>query len=115
MTNDLELFNCCNNEKEARLVKEAIDYIVNNYNIPRNRFILNFGGEESPLVSGLKEGYDTSNSDEFKHYMNRRVEFHVATATDTDMERPEGPEAGKNTPGSARSGSKYSGNYNSGY
>jgi hypothetical protein len=47
--------------------------------------------------------------------MNRRVEFHVATSTDTEKARPAGPEAGKNTPGSARPGSKYSGNYNSGY
>jgi OOP family OmpA-OmpF porin len=104
-----------NNVLSYNRAKEAINYIVSNYNIPRNRFILNYGGEESPIVANLKDGYDISSSEEFKHYMNRRVEFHVATSTDTDMERPEGPEAGKNTPGSARSGSKFSGNYNSGY
>ena len=104
-----------NNVLSYNRAKEAINYLVSNYNIPRERFILNFGGEETPLVSDLKDGYDISSEDEFKHYMNRRVEFHVATTTDKEMDRPEGPEAGYNTPGSARKGSKYSGNYNSGY
>lgn len=104
-----------NNVLSYNRAKEAIEFLVTNYNIPRNRFILNYGGEGSPIVANLKDGYDLSASDEFKQYMNRRVEFHVATSTDTDMARPEGPEAGKNTPGSARPGTKFSGNYNSGY
>ncbi len=104
-----------NNVLSYNRAKEAIDFLVSTYNIPRERFILNFGGEDAPLVSDLKDGYDISSTDEFKHYMNRRVEFHVATSTDTNMERPAGPEAGQNTPGSARSGAKFSGNYNSGY
>ncbi len=107
--------NDYNNVLSYNRAKEAIDFLVNSYNIPRNRFILNFGGEETPLVSNLSDKYTGSTEEEFKHYMNRRVEFHVATSTDTDMGRPEGPEAGQNTPGSARAGTKFSGNYNSGY
>jgi len=104
-----------NNVLSYNRANEAINYMVNTYNIPRNRFILKFGGEEQPIVKGLKDSYKVTGTEEFEHYMNRRVEFRVATSTDTDMSRPAGPEAGKNTPGSSRPGSKYSGNYNSGY
>ena len=71
--------------------------------------------KNTPIVKGLKDSLIPHSTEEFKHYMNRRVEFRVATSTDTEMSRPAGPEAGKNTPGSSRPGSKYSGNYNSGY
>lgn len=104
-----------NNVLSYNRANEIINYLVANYNIPRSRFILNYGGEESPLAKDLKDDFNTTRNEEFKHYMNRRVEFRVATSTDTDMSRPAGPEAGKNTPGSARPGSKFSGNYNSGY
>lgn len=107
--------NDYNNVLSYNRANEAINYLVSTYNIPRNRFILSYGGEESPLIGGLKDSYNTTSADEFKHYMNRRVEFRVATATDKEMSRPAGPEAGKNTPGSGRPGSKFSGNYNSGY
>jgi OOP family OmpA-OmpF porin len=60
--------------------KAAIEYLVTKYNIPRERFKLMYGGEESPLGAN--------------HYINRRVEFRVSKAEDNDMARPEGPEAG---------------------
>jgi outer membrane protein OmpA-like peptidoglycan-associated protein len=60
--------------------KAAIEYLVTKYNIPRERFKLMYGGEESPLGAN--------------HYINRRVEFRVSRAEDNDMARPEGPEAG---------------------
>ena len=104
-----------NNVLSFNRANEAINYMVNTYNIPRNRFILKYGGEEQPMVKGLKDSFTVTQTEEFEHYMNRRVEFRVATSTDTDMSRPAGPDAGKNTPGSSRPGSKYSGNYNSGY
>jgi OOP family OmpA-OmpF porin len=104
-----------NNVLSYNRSSEAINYLVTTYNIPRNRFILTYGGENAPIVKDLKDSFNTNTTDEFKHYMNRRVEFSVATSTDTEMSRPAGPEAGKNTPGSAKPGSKYSGNYNSGY
>ncbi len=93
----------------------AINYLISNYDLPRSRFILTYVGEKNPIVKDLKDNHNTNTTEEFKHYINRRVEFRVATSTDTDMSRPEGPEAGQNTPGSSRPGSKYSGNYNSGY
>jgi len=104
-----------NNVLSYNRANEAINYIVSTYNIPRNRFILKYGGEEQPIVKGLKDSFAGTNTEEYEHYINRRVEFRVATSTDTDMSRPAGPDAGKNTPGSSRPGSKYSGNYNSGY
>jgi len=104
-----------NNVLSYNRANAAINYLVNNYNVPRSRFIITYGGEESPIVNGLKDNYNIPVTEEYKHYINRRVEFHVATATDAEMSRPPGPEAGDNTPGSSRPGTKYSGNRNSGY
>ena len=55
----------------------AINYLVNKYNINRNRFVLNYNGENTKLV-------DTN----AKNYINRRVEFKVSTGAETDMARP---------------------------
>jgi outer membrane protein OmpA-like peptidoglycan-associated protein len=104
-----------NNVLSYNRANEAINYLVNNYNLPRSRFILNYHGEDQPLAKDVKDKADLPIREEFKQYINRRVEFRVADKTDTDMSRPAGPEAGENTPGSARPGSKFSGNYNSGY
>ena len=104
-----------NNVLSYNRANEAINYLVNNYNFPRTRFLLQYAGEEQPIAKNVKDSHNISRTDEYKQYVNRRVEFRVATATDTDMSRPAGPEAGENTPGSSRPGSKYSGNYNSGY
>ncbi len=104
-----------NNVLSYNRANETVNYLVNNYGLPRTRFIVNYGGEESPLAKGLKDTHNTNREQEIGHYVNRRVEFRVATSTDTEMSRPAGPEAGQNTPGSSRPGSKYSGNFNSGY
>ncbi len=104
-----------NNVLSYNRANEAINYLVNNYNFPRSRFLLNYKGEDAPIAKDVKDTHSISRTEEYKQYVNRRVEFRVATATDTDMSRPAGPEAGENTPGSSRPGSKYSGNYNSGY
>ncbi|MDQ3015966.1 MAG: OmpA family protein, partial [Bacteroidota bacterium] len=103
-----------NNVLSYNRANAAINYLVENYNIPRSRFILSYGGEQAPIVKNLPDSHNVNTTQEYKHYINRRVEFRVATATDTDMSRPAGPEAGENTPGSSRPGSKYSGNRNSG-
>ncbi len=94
---------------------EAVNYLVSKYGIPRSRFMVMYGGEEDPIVSGLPDNHRIPRDKEYEHYMNRRVEFRVAQSGDSDMGRPEGPEAGSKTPGSSRPGSKYSGNRNSGY
>jgi outer membrane protein OmpA-like peptidoglycan-associated protein len=104
-----------NNVLSYNRANAAIQYLMENYNLPRERFILSYGGEQTPIVKGLRDSHNISSTEEYKHYINRRVEFRVATATDTDMSRPAGPEAGDDTPGSSRPGSKYSGNRNSGY
>ena len=98
-----------------RRANAAIDYIVTRYDIPRNRFMIQYGGEENPLVPDLPDTHGIDKQKEMQQYMNRRVEFLIAGPNDTEMAVPEGPDAGSGTPGSSRPGPKYSGNRNSGY
>ncbi len=86
----------------------TIDYLTSNYGISRDRLKLMYGGEEMPLVGSGARG-----ASESINYMNRRVEFRVCNDSDTDMGRPEGPNAGQGASG--KTGSQYSGNKNSGY
>ena len=66
--------------------KAAKEYLVGRYNIPADRLLINFDGESDVLVP--------TNTGSF---MNRRVEFRVATSQDMDMAAPEGPKAGQGT------------------
>jgi len=95
--------------------KAAIDYLVGTYNLPRERFILQYNGKEDPVIPGLPASHNITKQKEMQQYINRRVEFKVATPEDKEMAAPAGPNAGSNTPGSSRKGAKYSGNANSGY
>ena len=95
--------------------KEVVDYMVLNYSIERSRLILMFGGEDSPLIPNLPDHHFTSSEQELMQYMNRRVEFRACISTDSNMSAPDGPNAGANTTGSSRPGTKYSGNKNSKY
>ena len=72
--------------------KSAIDHLVQNYGVSRDRLVLNYGGENNTLVpqSGVS-------------LMNRRVEFKVAT-DETEMARPDGPNAGNGSFGGNRAG-----------
>lgn len=80
---DIRANNNYNNVLSYNRAKSAIDYLVSKYNLPRNRFLLMYGGEDNPL------GPSPNN-----HFINRRVEFRVAEPGDKEMNRPEGPEAG---------------------
>jgi len=93
----------------------AIQYMVDRYKIPRDRFILQFNGDSDNLVEGLPARANLSADKEMQQYLNRRVEFRVAAKVDKEMEKPDGPEAGKNTPTPGRAGTKYSGSRNVGY
>ncbi|MBY5957882.1 OmpA family protein [Membranicola marinus] len=95
--------------------KAVVDYLVDRYDIARERLIIQYGGEKNELVPELQDNYALDKREEMQQYLNRRVEFYVARPGDEPMEKPEGPEAGEGTPGSSRSGTKYSGNKNSGY
>ena len=98
-----------------RRANAAMDYLMNRYNLPRQRFLLQYGGEAEPLIPDLPDSHNISKQEEIQQYMNRRVEFKIASADDKEMSEPEGPDAGDGTPGSSRPGPKYSGNRNSGY
>jgi OmpA-OmpF porin, OOP family len=87
--------NRYNNVLSYNRAKAAIDFLVNQHGISRDRLILNYGGEDTSLVPT-----NTAN------YINRRVEFKVASG-ESEMGRPEGPNAG--------SGGRFSGNKDAGY
>ncbi|EJF53228.1 outer membrane protein/peptidoglycan-associated (lipo)protein [Saprospira grandis DSM 2844] len=65
----------------------AIDYIVNQYEVDRSRFIAKFNGEASNLIP--------SAAGEQEHFMNRRVEFYIAEESETEAPKPEG-DGGRN-------------------
>ena len=90
--------NCYNDVLSYNRANTAIDYLVGKYGISRDRFILNWGGENNNLVP-------TSGS----NLMNRRVEFTVATS-ESNMGRPN---CGVNNAGVG--GKSYSGNKEAGY
>ena len=104
-----------NNVLSYRRANAAIEYITERYDIPRNRFLIQFAGEENPLVPDLPDSHSIEKQEEMQQYINRRVEFLIAGPNDQEMAMPEGPDAGSGTPGSSRPGPKYSGNRNSGY
>ncbi len=83
-----------NNVLSYNRARAAIEHLVNKYGISRDRLILNWGGEANNLVPVKGSSF-----------MNRRVEFKVAT-TETEMGRPEGPDAGRG---------KFEGSKDSGY
>lgn len=93
--------------------KAAVDYLVMNYGVSRDQIKLMYGGEEQPLIKNVPNsgGGEVSS----QQFMNRRVEFRVCEATDSDMARPEGPEAGSGNAKSGANGASNSGNKNSGY
>lgn len=72
-----------NNVLSYNRANAAIAHLTSQYGIARDRLILNWAGEASAIIPT-----DASN------LTNRRVEFRVAKG-ETEMARPEGPEAGK--------------------
>jgi OmpA-OmpF porin, OOP family len=87
--------NRYNNVLSYNRAKAAIDFLVSQHGISRDRLILNWGGEDTSLVP-------TSAA----NYINRRVEFRVASG-ESEMGRPDGPNAGR--------GGRFSGNKDAGY
>jgi OOP family OmpA-OmpF porin len=85
-----------NNVLSYNRAKAAIDFLVSQYGIARERLVLNWVGEATPLVP-------VTNA----NLQNRRVEFRVAKG-ETEQARPEGPEAGK-------SKGSFKGNKDAGY
>ena len=57
--------------------KAAIEHLVNTYSIDRDRFVLQYNGEDHPLVPSTGS-----------NLMNRRVEFRVAHPDDREMDTP---------------------------
>ncbi len=112
---DIRNPNDYNTVLSYRRARAAVDYLTSRYNVPRNRLIIQYGGEESPLIPDLPDSHNIDKTREMQQYMNRRVEFIIAGPNDKEMPEPEGPDAGDGTPGSSRPGPKYSGNRNSGY
>ena len=74
--------------------KSAIEFLVSQYGVSRDRLVLNWAGENASIDPAKGS-----------IMINRRAEFKVASS-ETEMARPEGPEAGKG---------KFQGNINSGF
>lgn len=72
----------------------AIEYLVDRYNLDRDRFIIQYGGEREPLIDGLPDKRNVDRDLEEQHFINRRVEFSVAGPEDKPMDKPDGPDAG---------------------
>jgi OmpA-OmpF porin, OOP family len=87
--------NTYNNVLSYNRAMAAINFLTTKYGIGRDRFILNYGGEETVLV-------DTN----AQSMLNRRVEFKVASG-ESEMGRPAGRNAGK--------GPRFNGNTDGGY
>jgi OmpA-OmpF porin, OOP family len=83
-----------NNVLSYNRANAAINFLVEQHGIARDRLILNWSGEGTPLIPSKGS-----------RFQNRRVEFRVAKG-ETEMSRPEGPEAGK---------TRFKGNKTSGY
>lgn len=65
----------------------CVDHLVNKYGIDRSRFIVQYNGEVGNLIE--------SASKEDEHFINRRVEFFIATDKDKEREKPAG-DGGRN-------------------
>lgn len=72
--------DCYNQKLSYARAKNAIEYLVANYGISRDRLILQYGGEVENLAKAA--------NNESSHYMNRRVEFSIAGANDKEMAAP---------------------------
>lgn len=69
--------NAYNADLSFKRASSAIDHLVNVHGIARSRLVLNYGGENDPLVPATGSSL-----------MNRRTEFRVATSADIDQRRP---------------------------
>lgn len=72
-----------NNVLSYNRAKAAIDFLVSQHGIARDRLVLDWAGKSNALVPARAS------------QLNRRVEFRVAKAGETDKPRPQGPEAGQ--------------------
>lgn len=62
----------------------AINHLVNSHGIDRSRLVLQYGGEDQSLVPSSGSAF-----------MNRRVEFRLATSADQEMPKPDGADKNK--------------------
>jgi outer membrane protein OmpA-like peptidoglycan-associated protein len=90
----------------------AITYLVDRYELDRERFIIQYGGEAQPLIQDLPDQSNVAKDVEEQHFINRRVEFKVAGPNDKPMDKPKGPDAGEKP---KEAGPDYKGHKNIGY
>lgn len=84
---------------------EAVKYLMERYDLPRDKFILQYEGKDNPIVPGLPAKSNLDSRREAQQKINRRVEFSIATPNDQDYPEPSDSPAKK---------SNFSGNTNSG-
>jgi len=104
---DVRSSNNYNNSLSYNRAENAINYLVSQYGVDRNRFKIMYGGEDAPLISKSKR--------DSEHYMNRRVEFRLCGEGDTEMARPDGSSNNSSKGVKSTNSSRFIGNKNSGY
>ena len=115
---DARLPNEYNDVLSYKRAEKVISYLTNNYGIDRSRLILQYGGENNHIVTGLGDNHSGKKEVEIGQYMNRRVEIRVARG-ESEQGRPaysgNWDAVGNDTPTSSRDGNIYSGNPGAGY
>ncbi len=73
---------------------EVINELTSKYGIPRSRLVLQYGGENQPVIGGAA-GSGKSKGIGAAQALNRRVDFKCCMEGQYDMPRPSGPDAGR--------------------
>ncbi len=66
-----------NSTLSFKRAESVVEYLVKHHQVPRSQLVLQYNGEDSPLVPSTGS-----------NLMNRRVEFRAATGSDMDMMAP---------------------------
>ena len=82
--------NAYNDVLSWKRANEVADRLANKYNIPRHRFVVQYRGENAPVVGGLSD-LPTQKNIDADHALNRRVEFKVCPMNPSNMPMPSGP------------------------
>jgi OOP family OmpA-OmpF porin len=84
---DIRASNEYNDMLSYNRAMTAVDFLVNQYGVERERFIIKYNGETKNLIPSARG--------EQEHFINRRVEFYIAEDGDAEQPRPEG-DGGRN-------------------
>lgn len=82
--------NAYNDVLSYKRAQEVINELVTNYGVSRNRLVVQYSGENNPVVGGLSDSGSKKGIDA-EHALNRRVDFKCCMEGQFDMPMPNGP------------------------